>query len=234
MPVELRNIKGGGIHYVAYLVPNPAISSRPKPSSSAPVLSITAPTRRDWLRILAARPTTTTTTPSITKEYLRFLTQGCIVHSRSSSNQYFNFHYMYGGFKRWVVDRYLVGSLYRNGFRVMWFPALLYYICTCLLTQSAATTWGSTTTPLTTSSTSQIEHDHININSSIQWAHEVIVLEVTLQFYLWVGVNSLSVHLISKPLASVVALVGPCVSTLSLPISILELSLVYVSIREDI
>lgn len=66
--------------------------------------------------------------------------QGCIVHSRSSSNQYFNFHYMYGGFKRWVVDRYLVGSLYRNGFRVMWFPAILYFICTTVATQSAATT----------------------------------------------------------------------------------------------
>lgn len=52
------------------------------------------------------------------------------MHSRSTSNQYFNFHYMFGGFKRWVVDRYLVGSLYRNGFRIMWFPAMLFFVCT--------------------------------------------------------------------------------------------------------
>ena len=66
---------------------------------------------------------------------------------------------MYGGFKKWVVDRYLVGSLYRNGFRVMWFPALLYYICKSPPMQSAATTCASTTTLLTTSSTSQTELD---------------------------------------------------------------------------
>jgi hypothetical protein len=68
------------------------------------------------------------------------ITQGAIVHSRSSVNQYFNFHYMYGGFKKWAVDRYLVGSIYRNGFRVMWFPALLYYVCTYFITKSVATT----------------------------------------------------------------------------------------------
>jgi len=62
------------------------------------------------------------------KSTYRF-SQGCVIHSRSSANQYFNFHYMFGGFKKWVVDRYLVGSLYRNGFRVMWFPALIYYVC---------------------------------------------------------------------------------------------------------
>lgn len=134
MPVELRNIKGGGLHYVAYLNNNTAISSPPKLNSSALVSNTIAPTRKDSSRILAALPTMITTTPSTTKEYHPYLIQGCIVHSRSSSNQYFNFHYMYGGFKRWVVDRYLVGSLYRNGFRVMWFPALLFFICNFLLT----------------------------------------------------------------------------------------------------
>ena len=67
-------------------------------------------------------------------------TQGCVIHSRSSANQYFNFHYMFGGFKKWVVDRYIVGSLYRNGFRVMWFPALLYYVCNNTSMQSVAIT----------------------------------------------------------------------------------------------
>ena len=55
--------------------------------------------------------------------------QGAVIHSRSASNTYFNFHYMYGGFKKFFVDRYLVGSLYRNGFRVMWLPGLIFFIC---------------------------------------------------------------------------------------------------------
>lgn len=57
--------------------------------------------------------------------------QGCIVHSRSPSNQQLNFHYMYGGFRKFFVERYLVGTLYRNGIRIMWMPALLYFICSC-------------------------------------------------------------------------------------------------------
>ena len=85
------------------------------------------------------------------------LIQGCVIHSRSNSNQYFNFHFMYGGFKKWVVDRYFVGSLYRNGFRVMWFPALVFYVCTHCLTKSAAITCVSMTMLLMTSSTFQIE-----------------------------------------------------------------------------
>ncbi len=51
------------------------------------------------------------------------------MHSRSPTNQRFNFHYMYGGFKRFFVDRYLVGSLYRNGFRAMWFPGFIMFVC---------------------------------------------------------------------------------------------------------
>ena len=46
---------------------------------------------------------------------------------------------MYGGVKKFFVDRWLVGSIYRNGFRVMWFPGFLYFICTPPPTQSAAT-----------------------------------------------------------------------------------------------
>ena len=37
---------------------------------------------------------------------------------------------MYGGVKKFFVDRWLVGSIYRNGFRVMWFPGFLYFIST--------------------------------------------------------------------------------------------------------
>jgi hypothetical protein len=60
--------------------------------------------------------------------------KGAIIHSRSNANQQFNFHYMYGGVKKFFVDRWLVGSIYRNGFRIMWFPGFLYFICTLYLT----------------------------------------------------------------------------------------------------
>ena len=86
---------------------------------------------------------------------------------------------MYGGFKKWVVDRYLVGSLYRNGFRIMWFPALCYYVCKYPLTQSAAITCVYMTTQHMTSSTSQIEVIIIN-KLSIKWPNEVVVLKETL------------------------------------------------------
>lgn len=47
MPTELRNIKGGGLHYVAYPTPHAVISSPPRPNSSAPVSSTTRPTTND-------------------------------------------------------------------------------------------------------------------------------------------------------------------------------------------
>ena len=47
MPTELRNIKGGGLHYVAYPTLHEVISSPLRPSSSAPVSSTTPPTTND-------------------------------------------------------------------------------------------------------------------------------------------------------------------------------------------
>jgi hypothetical protein len=44
MPIELRNIKGGGLHYVAYKEFKTAISSQPRRSFSEQVLSTTLPT----------------------------------------------------------------------------------------------------------------------------------------------------------------------------------------------
>jgi hypothetical protein len=46
---------------------------------------------------------------------------------------------MYGGVKKFFVDRWLVGNTYRNGFRVMWFPGFLYFIRKPTITQSDAT-----------------------------------------------------------------------------------------------
>lgn len=69
MPVELKNIKGGGLHYVAYLIDDSAISSPLKPNFSGLGSSITAPTRRDSSRVPVSHPTTISMTPSTTKEY---------------------------------------------------------------------------------------------------------------------------------------------------------------------
>ena len=82
---------------------------------------------------------------------------------------------MYGGFKKWVVDRYFVGSLYRNGFRVMWFPALVYYVCRSFLIKSVAITCVFMITLLTTSFTFQIE--------MIKHKLSIIIVKIRLSVY---------------------------------------------------
>lgn len=47
MPTELRNIKGGGIHYVAYNSLHLVISSLPKQNSSEQDWNITGPKKKD-------------------------------------------------------------------------------------------------------------------------------------------------------------------------------------------
>ena len=78
----------------------------------------------------------TITTSSTTKEYdskkFSLLTlnnaKGFIQHSRSPSNQYLNFHYGYGGFKKYFLDRLLYQVVYRRNVRNWWFPGLFSYI----------------------------------------------------------------------------------------------------------
>lgn len=70
MPVELKNIKGGGLHYVAYVFTYSGISSQLRPNSSEPVLNITVLTRKDLSREPVFHPIMTSMIPSITKEYL--------------------------------------------------------------------------------------------------------------------------------------------------------------------
>lgn len=59
------------------------------------------------------------------------MTQGAIIHSRSSANQFFNFHYMYGGFRKFFVQRYVVNHIYRKCIRVVWLPVLIAYGMGC-------------------------------------------------------------------------------------------------------
>jgi hypothetical protein len=61
------------------------------------------------------------------KEYTLIVIKGNIVHSRSSANQYFNFHYMYGGFKKYAWDRWFMGHWYRRNLRNWWLPVVVCY-----------------------------------------------------------------------------------------------------------
>lgn len=55
--------------------------------------------------------------------------RGLIIHSRSNSNQFINFHYMYGGFKTYFWDRWFMNHWYRRNLRNAWLPIVLCYLC---------------------------------------------------------------------------------------------------------
>ena len=57
--------------------------------------------------------------------------KGNVIHSRSNANQYFAFHYMYGGFKKYVVQRWWINNFYRRTVRVFWAPFLIAYGIGC-------------------------------------------------------------------------------------------------------
>jgi hypothetical protein len=69
MPVELRNIKGGGLHYVAYPFLYIVISLQLKPNSSEPVSSTTVQTKKDLSRVQDSHPIMISMMLSIMKEY---------------------------------------------------------------------------------------------------------------------------------------------------------------------
>eukprot|EP01016_Furgasonia_blochmanni_P036340 TRINITY_DN4143_c0_g1_i1.p1 TRINITY_DN4143_c0_g1~~TRINITY_DN4143_c0_g1_i1.p1 ORF type:complete len:175 (+),score=57.57 TRINITY_DN4143_c0_g1_i1:68-592(+) len=58
--------------------------------------------------------------------------RGFIQHSRSPSNQYVNFHFMYGGLKKYFLQRHLYQTWYRRNIRNFWFPALFSYTLGCI------------------------------------------------------------------------------------------------------
>ena len=62
-------------------------------------------------------------------ELIDLFFQGFIQHSRSTSNQHINFHFMFGGFKEYVLNRYFTQIWYRRNIRNWWFPILLSYCC---------------------------------------------------------------------------------------------------------
>lgn len=53
--------------------------------------------------------------------------RGTISHSRSPTTMYMNFHYLYGGPKKFFIDRFLYQSVYKRIIRVIWFPATVTF-----------------------------------------------------------------------------------------------------------
>lgn len=43
-----------------------------------------------------------------------------------------NFHYMYGGFKNFVIQRRVMGHLYRRIIRKFWLPVTFAYTIGCI------------------------------------------------------------------------------------------------------
>lgn len=65
--------------------------------------------------------------------------------------------------------------------------------------------------------------------------NQVIVLEKAVNHVSGCAlVLSVTVHFIMEPFSLVIAIVGPCVGALALPVSIPEITLVYVSISEPV
>lgn len=60
-----------------------------------------------------------------------YIIKGAVIHSRSSANQYFNFHYMFGGFRKYVIQRWWIQHFYRKSVRGFWLPVLVAYGIGC-------------------------------------------------------------------------------------------------------
>lgn len=58
-----------------------------------------------------------------TLEYER----GVIMHSRNPANKLLNFHYLYGGTKKYFFQRYLYQNAYKRVARLVWAPSLVFF-----------------------------------------------------------------------------------------------------------
>ncbi len=55
--------------------------------------------------------------------------RGTIYHSRSPNTQFLNFHFLYGGPKKFFIDRFLYQTVYKRVLRPVWLPFLLTFTC---------------------------------------------------------------------------------------------------------
>lgn len=61
-----------------------------------------------------------------------------------------------------------------------------------------------------------------------------VVLEVSLQRHFGVSINSLPVHFVRDPLATIITLVSPGIGSLTVSVAVLELAFVDIPIRKNI
>ena len=52
------------------------------------------------------------------KGYMR----GGIWHYRSNATQQWLFHFLYGGFNKFIIQRFFVNFLFKKWLRILWFP----------------------------------------------------------------------------------------------------------------
>ena len=108
----LKNVRGGGLHYVADFT------------------STETQMFRGGLRHLPEYNEKliygTRDTPLNYHDKLSY-DRGTVTHSRSPSNQYLNFHYLYGGFRTFFWDRWFMNHWYRKNLRNWWLPVLIWY-----------------------------------------------------------------------------------------------------------
>lgn len=70
-------------------------------------------------------------TPKEHEDFLSYM-RGYVTHSRSPNTQFMNFHYMLGGPKKFVFQRFLYNNFYKRQLRVAWLPLSVMFTLQCI------------------------------------------------------------------------------------------------------
>ena len=66
-----------------------------------------------------------------THDFFRY-GRGLVLHSRSRVHQYFNYHYMFGGFKKYFLTRQMKNYMWKRVYQPLFLPILLSYTIQCI------------------------------------------------------------------------------------------------------
>lgn len=70
-------------------------------------------------------------TPKEHEDFMSYA-RGFVTHSRSPNTQFMNFHYMLGGPKKFVFQRFLYNNFYKRQLRIAWFPLSAVFALQCI------------------------------------------------------------------------------------------------------
>lgn len=70
-------------------------------------------------------------TPKEHEDFMSY-SRGLVTHSRSPNTQFMNFHYMFGGPKKFIFQRFLYNNFYKRQLRVAWFPVSVAFVLQCI------------------------------------------------------------------------------------------------------